>query len=433
MIPKSNKYDYIVLSEDGQVLDFYTNIAGSPIHIKLFKNPNLFSQKEVNKQIELNNKRRIVLLIPDSWCLPATFNTNNIPKRHRKQALDYIMEEEVPLPVEEFVADYLSIGPEGQVFGICCEKSRLEKVVGEILECGQCVEYICPISLVELQKVVEKYREPEVYIFRKNKHNNIFLIKENKPYIWMRTTHSSNELPLHLYHLVNKSSNIFKVALYGDACKDRTSLNSLYRVEILEYSDHAKDLTSFMDCIEFRKPWINFNRHSLVTPSYDTKKSINVLFASILILFISLNIVIAYRISQYKSVISDNINKKSDIYTRTFPGDELLSDNLASLLQTEYDRLVAQRGQPKMPISNSPLRTLYIILCNLPINIRFRIDNILLDQNKIKIEGESLTHSTASAIAKSLSKNTNWEMDMPRTQKIKGQGIRFTLESTLNE
>src|SRR5688500_10313053 len=50
---------------------------------------------------------RLTLAVPTAWCLCASVSTDELPRTDRHEALRYRLEEKLPVPAEDVVADFI--------------------------------------------------------------------------------------------------------------------------------------------------------------------------------------------------------------------------------------------------------------------------------------------------------------------------------------
>jgi hypothetical protein len=70
-------------------------------------------------------------------------------------------------------------------------------------------------------------------------------------------------------------------------------------------------------------------------------------------------------------------------------------------------------------------------LGGLPHDLRFRLLELRFEPQRLYIEGQTLDHSGADAIAAALRKSTSLSVDPPHTQQAAGEDVSFTLTAAV--
>ncbi|QOV90973.1 type IV pilus biogenesis protein PilM [Humisphaera borealis] len=89
----------------------------------------------------------LVLALPSSWCLAATFPVTGLPRGDHKAML-YRFEERLPIAAESVVADFI-ISPAGDMcLGVCTRTERVRPWVDALEAAGVTVRSIAPLALL---------------------------------------------------------------------------------------------------------------------------------------------------------------------------------------------------------------------------------------------------------------------------------------------
>src|SRR4051812_6878706 len=97
----------------------------------------------------------VVLALPSAWCLCASVATAGLPRKDRRRAMLYRLEEKLPLAAEDVVADFLPGGPSSeQSLGVCAQKQMVAPLVGALERNGLSLAAICPAALLAVQQML---------------------------------------------------------------------------------------------------------------------------------------------------------------------------------------------------------------------------------------------------------------------------------------
>ncbi len=380
-----------------------------------------------------------VLALPDAWCLSSLIELKRWPRRHRAMAMQYVLEENLPIAVEDFVADFIPWGGNGHALGVCCEKERLIRLVRALEQCGIFISYICPMAILAVQALCEESDGTDVFLIKGKVDINLFICEKGKPVSWSLMESDPQHLALHF--LVNGmgQKDRLRVATLNVGEAIEKMLRNLPGVEIIRrFSEPmcSKALEASERIVAGkRKPWINLRKGELAnTHRYENiKKSFYALTASVLLVLLALNLFFNFRAHQYGKLITDLEKNQIDIYRRIYSNSSIYEKPLdvLSQLQEAYKNESILRGRYQdIPARTSALVKLYAVLSHLPPYLRYRIHEVRIKPERINMEGETRTHGDASALAKALGEDPRIEVDLPRTQGLKSGGVRFVLTAS---
>lgn len=437
MIKNSQKYDIIIINEEARCIDFKLGEFDTKVtYESLDQNCDDLFDSEFTQKIDSHCKssRNTILAIPDSWCMSVTLDTSMVPRWHRSKALNFLMEDKLPIPSEDFVSDSIQSGTNGHVLGLACKIDRLTNVLDTIENVGLTINHICPTALISLQHVLEKNRDNDAVLINDGSYFHLFLLEDNKPSYWVRINNHIGELQLQIVYALSMRKN--KMRLLGvnvpeDIAIDLRGIPGLSLICNDDSTIVTDDSILFeKTCSIDERPWVNLRKGKLVSKKvrFIKEKPMMLLCASIFFLLISLNVIFMYRTGHYQTGIELAEKKQLEVYKKVFASDSGTPDNVIVSLQNEYDNTAVVKQGSTLPFNTSALLVLYEILNCLPKDVRFRIRELRVEPEKIRIEGEALNHGIASAIAKALEGNPCFQVEMPKTQKLKDEGVRFTVD-----
>jgi len=136
-----------------------------------------------------------------------------------------------------------------------------------------------------------------------------------------------------------------------------------------------------------------------------------------------------WRAGRYAAIEADLAGREVELFKQTFP-DQRVPVNIKSRLASEARKLAGLSGREAGDVAamrpTSALVHLYALLASLPGDLRFRILDLSIDPDQLRVTGEARAHGDAERIAGSLRDTGRYEVDPPRTQALADRGVSFT-------
>lgn len=128
------------------------------------KDPEAVAQA-VAERINASGGGRLYVALETAWCLSVSVSTTDLPRRDRRQLLDYRLEDRVPYAVEDLTVDYVNPGSASDgdlTLGVAVESQRLEGLLTALDEAGVELAAVSPATLLAGQALVEGVDGPDV-------------------------------------------------------------------------------------------------------------------------------------------------------------------------------------------------------------------------------------------------------------------------------
>src|SRR5438045_1145265 len=87
----------------------------------------------------------VILALPTEWCFVASIQISDLP-RHDRGAMIYRLEEKLPMPAEEFVADFAHDGD--SALGVAARTAQIKPLVDVLENAGIAIQSIVPAALL---------------------------------------------------------------------------------------------------------------------------------------------------------------------------------------------------------------------------------------------------------------------------------------------
>jgi hypothetical protein len=372
--------------------------AGKTTHIDLPLTADTGALAEsINSAVRIFHPRHFLLALPSHWCLSATLSSANLPRRDRHSALCYRLEERVPLPVEEFTADFL-IGRE-QMLAVCVATSRLAPFIAAFDANNITIDVIIPAALLAAPAEQNSH-----VLLCSAESIDLVQYQDNLPIRWYTYPNTARDLAIHLKVLSLTEHQGSRIENDRDNAAARAH-------EILSRNCAAP--------LDLRRDQLASSRRS------PQRRQLIAVAASLVFFLLCLNIALLYRASAYASVARDQQSLQQTIFRETLPAQSIPAD-IESRLASE-ERRVHLAGIPGDFSSRSALLTLRDALTHLPTDVRYRLSDIQLTGADITLTGQSRTHADADRLAMSLRAIPAFDIPPPRTEQSADNLINFTI------
>jgi len=379
----------------------------------------------------------IVLALPSSRCLSARMMTDDLERGNRRQALSFRLEEHLPIAAEQFVADYIETG--STALGVCIEAEPIEPIVRALEDAGFAVHHIVPLSLLVAAEVAEADRTIEAVLVgslgESGQSVDVIELLDGKPMNWQWFVDAGDEFRVAMQALAAQADGRVRLAVVGDGAV-HDAIQGDDRFECIAQLPNTREaaVSAAAKLIDGRTvAWCDLRRDALARPDrYDTyRKPAAVLIAGVVLLLACVIGITQYRASRYAQMVGNLDAQQIELFKGTLP-DQRVPVNIKSRLQSEARKLAGLSGQATgrgdlaSLRSTSALVHLHALLASAPADLRFRILDLSIDPSEIRVSGEARSHGDAERITAALRDTGRYDVDPPRTQALRDQGVSFT-------
>lgn len=374
------------------------------------------------------------LAIPSSWCLCSAIPLEGLPRRKAREAMKYRLEEQLPIPAEDFVADFIVAGD--SALGVCVQAARLAPVVGALQVRGIAVEWICPAALLALQNHGPALRDesPDALVWGCREHLEVFVFSEGLLEAWHTVPTDADDLLLCLrVARARRGADLLRVA----TCDvDRETLvrideePHLTRVRADEKPLLQEALAAAASSLDGRvSPPINLRREALADP--DVFRPYRALLvaatvAALLLLACSAGAML-WRADRYERSAADLRTQQESLFHELFPS-QAVPASIRSRLASEVQQLSRSGGEmPGGLPATSALVMLKDTLAGLPTTARYRVDEIRLADGQLRLEGQAGSHSDINQIVDSLRQHSGLSIEPLRVEQLASQWVAYTV------
>mgnify|MGYP006274650249 CR=1 FL=1 len=403
----------------------------------------------------------VVLIVPSAWCLSATIATDDLERGNRRRAMNFALEEHLPMSAEDFIADYCEAGAEA--LGVACELDRLRPIVEALEQAGVSPLHVSPAALMAAAEAHEADGSLDaVLIVGPGKTTeadsaragdaperdgaeagqaiaaesfDLVELHRGQPARWWWLADDVEALADALSALPAPTEGTARVGVIGgEGAMARVAADE--RLEAVAVAgagagaladDRAgavndRDRTAVMHASrllgETATPWIDLRREALGRPDRMRayRRPAMLLAAAVVLMLISVIAVGQWRGRQYAARADQYRQQQVAAFAEAFPNTPpppRISDRLRSearAISANPDAggdAVDATGTPQ----GSALVHLHAFLEALPVDqVRFRIMSLTIRPDWLEVNGQARTASQAEQIARSFSNTGRYDL-----------------------
>lgn len=386
----------------------------------------------------------IVLGLPSSWCLSATIPTDGLERSSRRRAMLYRLEEHLPVSAEQVVADFVDDG-RGEAAGVCVEIDRVRPIIMAMESRGASIRHICPVALLAASHALTRWRDAAGVVIEQCRDGDA----TNQPaydlietragrmirWWWFADDLAALRDQLATCAQAEEPIDPMSVVTIGMTCDPIDTMSvSIRSTECPIPGDEAALGAAAEALMGDRLLWIDLRRDALAAPNpYEAYRGpFRAVIVGVVALMLGLAAATYWRGHRYEALAERYIQQQGDVFRVAMPGQRV-PGNIKARLLSEKQKLAGLGGQgsdaaiTQWLASPSALAQLGVILQGLPTQLRFRIADLNVQTDLIRIDGQARSHADADQIAAAVQATGFFEVDPPRTQSLREGGVSFLL------
>jgi hypothetical protein len=389
----------------------------------------------------------LVLALPSAWCLSAVISTEDIDRTARRRALAYRLEEHLPVAAEDVVADHVGLD-DSRALCVCAELSRLRPLLAAFEAAGLKVGHIFPAALLAAAYAADQHPRLDGVLLGggtgagggSEAGYDFIELRNGKPERWWWLAHDEAALRERLAAWPAARSAGRRLALIGCPPALPGRLGVPPHIATVDLNiDHDAAATGQVAAMmkTDRAAWIDLRSGPLAGPeqSQAYRAPMVRLVAAVAVLLGCLTGAAIWRGHQYDVLRQSSVQQQAAVFREAMPGQPV-PGSIKGRLASERRKLGGPSGQPSdeaqaaamQPLS--ALAQLRDVLKSLPANLRYRILDLSIQPDLVRVEGEAQSHAEAESLAASLRQSGIYDVDPPKTQALKEQGVSFIFSAT---
>ncbi len=379
----------------------------------------------------------VLLALPSSRCLVATISTEALERGERHRAMAFRLEEHLPMSTEEFIADYVDEGS-GEALGVCAPLAELKVIVGAFEAGGMTVQHICPAAFLAAAHAVEQLPEVGAVLVASTGAESppVFDLVElhrGAPNRWWWLSGDAGALRDRLAAWAASAEAPKRLVVVGGG-----DVPAPQDVECIVPENADADRSAALHGAKILEgtasPWVSFRRDALAAPDpYRAYyRPLAALAAATALLLLCVSVVACWRGGIYASLGRASARQEGDAFREAMPNQRLPdAGNIKGRLLSERQKLAGltglaagRAGGPGIE-SVSALVRLHDVLSRMPSDVRYRILELSIQADRIRIDGEAPTHGDADRVAAALRQSGRYDVELPKKQALKDGGVSF--------
>jgi hypothetical protein len=383
-----------------------------------------------------------ILGVPSRSCLPALLENTGTAD---PEELVYLLEERLPLPAEEFVADFCPAAA-GDLFAVAAQRQPLHGLIESLESHGQMIHHACPLSLLALQHLLASpsLDDTDAILWQEGAQIELFLLAAHKLLTWhVFADENAGTLPVYLRAAMLRRPAPLRLTTIGLSEPLLNQLRSIGSLEIItppgnEDSIHTRATRAARDIAEGRlTPWIDLRRGALAPsdPNRPIRRPLNALVLASILCAICVLGATFLRARHYAGLEADSRRAQEELFRATLPGRPLPPDVRMRLVSEETllstTATTSDEAAPGETRLDSPVfPALYALLSRLPDEPRYRFTQIYLGDGQLSLECEVNSHGDADALAAALRTNNAFQTAAPHTE-LTSHGVLVTINGSI--
>lgn len=366
----------------------------------------------------------LVLAAPSSWCLAAPLNAVDMPRRHRRQAMKYLLEEHLPVAAEDLLPAF--IGEPPNVLGIGVLRDRIEPLYAALIASDLPITAVVPASLLALQEAQRRSDLPiDAWVDAHDGRTEILLLREGQPAAWHVVAAQSKAIQLIISHDEKQLRREPTVAATDEASAvlrlhGAGPCGSASELLVRAAQRSAGAWANLRPALAGQDTALGRIRMPLAAAAAS--------LATLLVVFAAANLLTTVR---SRSIEREALAQQRTFFESVAP-DQSAPINVRSRLESMARELSAtRRGTGVVPHRAEAFTGLHAILSRLPADVRLRVAEIRLDGHRLYVEGQTRSHADAEALAVAIRTGKSGPalaVDPPRSDALRDRGVTFSLQ-----
>lgn len=374
----------------------------------------------------------IVLGVDSNACLVGGITVDDQRMLRHRQRLVYEFEENLPVPAEALTVDF-SIS-DSHALGVAVQTASWTGLLDALQGAGVQVQSIIPAAMLASSMVMDsKERGTMWLLWQDGERVELVVVHDGRPRDWRTLPADPILLSQHLGMHALDAAPLSRVVFRAATDATRAALESLHepRIEFVNQSVTFVDAAIAAGDQLLRgnsTPWVDLRREALVSsdPHKPVRGLLNLVTVAAILLLLAASGALLFRAQRYEQTANAYLAAQEDVFRDVLPGRRL-PRGILRVLESELAKASGLTGQAAdLPEHTSMLVIVRELLAALPQGLRFRINEVRFEQERINIDGEVRTHADGDALAAAL-RRQGFQVAAPRTQQLPNQGVSIRM------
>ena len=368
--------------------------------------------------------------------LTGRIDAGALPRRERRAAMVYRLEDELPVEAEQLTVAFLP-SVAGRALGAAVETDRVRPLLDALAAHGIEAAAVCSETLLAAWRACRNATDAADYVLVVGRDAiQLLRLAEGVPVGWQSAADPGELLrrleadllaqpPASLpprIRVVGRPDDALCRALADGVGADIASATANAPAE-----DEAA-LAAAEQLAGRGAGWVDFCRDRLASGSLLERLS-GYVKAAVLLAVALLSVLAGlclWRAERYRDLASWHEAAQRTVYRELSP-QAGTQQNVLSRLRSDLKRLAAVSGHgADMPRRPDALETLRTVAESLPPRMRLRVTQLRIDPTAVVLHGEARTHGDAETVAAAL-RRQGLDADAPSTEHLVRGGVTFTL------
>ncbi|WP_010583127.1 hypothetical protein [Schlesneria paludicola] len=383
---------------------------------------------------------RVLIALDSPLCLSAAFPLPSQRQSRNHQAVSYLLEPHLPWSAEEVVVDFES--SKAEAFAVAVFHDPIQLLIRKLEELGVLVESISPLARLALDWDLEHLaiREARFFVLQSNEDSvELWMIDRRRPVLWRHVPQPPASVIQELQVVALNECIPLPLILRGIGAELSSEIRELPDFVVVDNSDDAS--ASVLDSAVRRavailsgaeRAKIEFRRGTLVHPQRNRfiGRSLGLLQASVICLLVAIGVRVFQLGEEFNHQRIEAGDQQAEVFRSLFPGTPI-PVGVKTRIEGEYAKLRGMRGDiVELPHNTSSIRLVERLLRSLPKDMRFRVLEIRIEQDRLYVVGQVREHADADRIADELRK-VNLVVEAPSTHRLPQKGVEFRISAQL--
>jgi type II secretory pathway component PulL len=378
----------------------------------------------------------VMLALPAQGCLCASISTDDLPRQHRRDAMLYRLEDQLPLAAEDIVSDFVPTHPRS--LAVCVQYKPIEDLVEYLQARGIEIQCICPTGILAGQYLGSLAPYGTAAGLWANEHAlELLLETDGKPNEWYHLPVADSDLKRHLLARFESQESPRKIHCFKVQTEIQAEVMAAGAFELVIHSEGLYDCAALCASriLAMQQPALIELRRGALASADPYRRLRNPLLAavmSLLLFALSCSAACFWRARGYREMNARIHSQQQMLFQEVLPTSDLPTSVRLRLASEERKLRGLSGASAQFPTSPSALNLLYETLRRLPTDMRFRILELRIAPERVYIEGQARSHSDVDAIASALGSGSIFDVEQPRTERLKEKGVSFILCAELH-